>query len=157
MPFALTLTPVGDNMIRAERAFAAPPVKVWRALSEPDLIRQWQGTPEFPLTSVRMDFRVGGTWRYVWDAGEGGDVVAFGSYLEIVAPTRIVHTEAFEVDWTDGPATLTTTLGASEAGTRMVIDMVYSGSKGRDMALNSGGMEATMGANYTQLEALLAE
>ncbi len=155
MPFALTLSPVGDRNIHAERTFAAPPAKLWRALTEPDLVLKWQGMPSHPIITAEIDLRVGGRWRYVWRHPSGEHMVAGGEYLVLDAPRRIVHTELFEPDWTDGATTCTSDLIPVEAGTRLVMDILYTGSKGRDMAMSSG-MEHGMHICYAQLEGLLA-
>ncbi|NCT11603.1 MAG: ATPase [Rhodobacterales bacterium] len=155
MAFPLTLTPVGDRNIRVERAFAAPPARLWRALTEPALLLQWQGMPSHPIIEAEVDLRVGGRWRWAWRHPSGNLMVASGEYLLLDAPHRMIHTELFEEDWTDGPTTITTDLIPTEAGTRMVADILYTGPRGRDMAMASG-MEHGMHICYDQLAALLA-
>lgn len=154
MPFPLTLTPVGDRTIRAERVFAAPPAKLWQALTDPALVLKWQGMPSHPMLEAEIDLRIGGKWRYVWGTPAGDRMVAFGSYLDLAAPNRMVHNEAFEEDWTDGPTTCTTMLTPTEAGTTLVMDILYTGPKGREMAMNSG-MQDGMSTAYDQLDAML--
>jgi uncharacterized protein YndB with AHSA1/START domain len=151
----LTLTPLNGDIIRVKRVFAATPARVWRAMTEPDLVMQWQGMTTHPVLSVEIDLRVGGRWRYVWGSVSGAQLVAHGEYLDLSAPHRMVHTETFEEDWTDGPTTVTTTLTATDVGTQMVMDILYSGKKGQSMALQSG-MEHGMLQAYRQLDTLAA-
>lgn len=125
------------------------------ALTEPDLVLKWQGMPSHPIITAEIDLRVGGRWRYVWRQPSDENMVAGGEYLVLDAPRRIVHTELFEQDWTDGQTTCTTDLIPVEAGTRLVLDILYSGTRGRDTAMASG-MEEGMHAVYDQLEDLLA-
>ena len=49
------------------------------------------------MTSVEIDLRVGGTWRYVMMTGDGHEVAFHGEYLEIVPNERIVTTEVYEM------------------------------------------------------------
>ena len=48
------------------------------------------------MTSVEIDLRVGGRWRYVMTANEGFEVAFHGEYREIVPDERMVCTEVFE-------------------------------------------------------------
>lgn len=54
-----------------ERSYPAPIVTVWRAWTEPDLIRQWWGPEHTTVTACEIDPRVGGTLHIVMEAGEG--------------------------------------------------------------------------------------
>ena len=60
-------TKPGDREIRTERVFDAPRDVVWRAYTEPDLIRQWWGRGN-PLDIERFEFERGGHWRFVEQA-----------------------------------------------------------------------------------------
>ena len=50
------------------------------------------------MTSVEIDLRVGGTWRYVMTANGGFEVGFHGEYREIVPDERLVATEVYEAD-----------------------------------------------------------
>src|SRR5947208_2284582 len=52
-----------DTQILITREFAAPRHLVWRAYTEPDLIRRWWSGDRGEVTSVEVDLRVGGRWR----------------------------------------------------------------------------------------------
>src|SRR5690348_3908111 len=98
-----------DNQILTTREFAAPRAAVWRALTEPELIKRWWAGQKGTVTSVEVDLRVGGRWRYVMTANGGFEVAFHGEYREIDAPARLVNTEAFEgVPDPDGGASLVT-------------------------------------------------
>ena len=108
------LTFDGDTDVTIRRSFSHPPAKVWRALTEPSLIRQWL-SPD--LTGCEMDARPGGSFRYDWP-----EFFFSGPVLEVSAPHRMVHVEHFNGDTTQGP-TVTTTLTADRPGTRMTVVM----------------------------------
>ena len=48
------------------------------------------------VTSVEVDLRVGGSWRYVMMANEGFDVAFHGEFREIVPNERLVTTEVYD-------------------------------------------------------------
>src|SRR3712207_3589634 len=105
-----------DDQILIEREFAAPANLVWRAVTEPDLVRRWWHAGRGEMTACEIDLRVGGTWRYAMRP-EGSEEFAFyGEFLEIAPHERIVQTETF-APFPDDPSTNTMTLVAVEGGT----------------------------------------
>lgn len=88
----------GDTDVDIRRHFSHPPAKVWHALTEPTLIRQWL-SPD--LTDVRMDAmdaRAGGSFRYDWP-----EFFFSGPILEADPPHPMVHVEHFNGDTAQGP------------------------------------------------------
>lgn len=54
-----------------ERSYPAPIATVWRAWTEPDLVRRWWGPEHTSVTDCEIDLRVGGTIHIVMEADEG--------------------------------------------------------------------------------------
>jgi dihydrofolate reductase len=79
------------------------------------------------MTTVAIDLRVGGRWRYVMAADGGGEVPSTGEYREIVPNERIVHTEV--LDAAPGTHTLTTVTFREAAGRTTVTILVQYGSR----------------------------
>jgi uncharacterized protein YndB with AHSA1/START domain len=52
-------------LIRIVREFDAPPERVCRAHTDPDLVTQWMGPHSVQNRIDRWDCRTGGSWRYV--------------------------------------------------------------------------------------------
>lgn len=120
---------VGDTDVVIRRHFSHPPAKVWRALTEPTLIRQWL-SPD--LTDARIEARAGGCFRYDWP-----EFFFSGPILEADPPHRMVHVEHFNGDTAQGP-TVTTTLTAEGPGTRMTVVMRYKDATARATAVEQG-------------------
>lgn len=119
----------GETDVVIRRRFSHPPEKVWRALTEPALIRQWL-SPD--LTGCEMDARPGGSFRYMWP-----EFFFSGPVLEARAPHRMVHVEHFNGDTAQGPI-VTTTLAADGPGTRMTVVMRYRDASARTTAIEQG-------------------
>jgi uncharacterized protein YndB with AHSA1/START domain len=87
-----TITP-DQNAVVAEIFIAAPPTRVFQAISDPNQLPQWWGQPGlYRVTKSTMDLRPGGKWR---SDGIGADGKAFyveGEYLEVDPPRLLVHT-----------------------------------------------------------------
>lgn len=77
------------------RIFDAPPERVWRALTEPERIRQWWGPEHFTSPVAQVDFRVGGKYLFAMRDPEGKDYWSTGVYREIAPMTRFVYTDSF--------------------------------------------------------------
>ena len=119
----------GETDVVIRRSFRHPPAKVWRALTEPDLLRQWL-SPD--VTDCRIDARPGGSFCYLWP-----EFFFSGPILEADPPHRMVHVEHFNGDITQGPM-VTTTLAPDGTGTRMTVVMRYRDAQARAAAIEQG-------------------
>src|ERR1700733_4780004 len=93
---ALTVTMPSDREIVMTRVFDAPRRLVFEAWTKPEHLLQWFGPRSCQLVSCELDFRVGGSWRYILRGPDGKDMVMRGVYQEIQAPERLVSTESFD-------------------------------------------------------------
>ena len=137
-----------DTQILITREFNAPPHLVYKAYTTPDLVKRWWSGQRGSVTSVEIDLRVGGSWRYVMTANEGFEVAFHGEYREIVPDERLVSTEVFE-GMPDAEALDTLTLTEVDGRTRMEILVEHANKEGRDAHIQSGmeeGMQEAMDA-----------
>jgi uncharacterized protein YndB with AHSA1/START domain len=77
------------------RVFDAPRDLVFKAWTEPEHLVHWWGPKGFTTPFCTVDLRVGGVFHYCMRSPEGFEVWGRGVYREIVAPERIVYTDAF--------------------------------------------------------------
>lgn len=119
----------GTTDVTIRRRFSHPPAKIWRALTDPALIRQWL-SPD--LMDCRIDARPGGSFHYAWP-----EFFFSGPVLDAEPPRHMVHVEHFNGDMTQGP-TVTTTLTPDGAGTRMTVVMRYRDAAARATAIEQG-------------------
>jgi uncharacterized protein YndB with AHSA1/START domain len=152
----LTVKAQGDREILITRSFDAPRALVFRALTEPDLVRRWLlGPPGWTMPVCEIDLKVGGRFRYEWQKADGARMAMGGVYREIEAPFRLVCTEIFDEDWTGGEAVSTIVLTEERGRTCMVNTVVYSSPEARDAVLETP-MEEGMAAGYDKLDEVLA-
>ena len=139
-----------DTQILITREFDAPARLVYRAWTEPELVRRWWSGDRGTVTSVDIDLRVCGPWRFMMTANAGFEVAFHGEYREIVPAQRLVWTEVFEgVPDAEALATVTFT----EAGGLTTVQMLvqHTSQEHRDMHVNSG-MEDGLQEALHQLE-----
>jgi uncharacterized protein YndB with AHSA1/START domain len=135
-----TVTLPADDQILITREFDAPKHLVYRAWTEPELVRRWWTANRGEMTVAEIDLRVGGTWRYVMVADGGIEVAFHGEYREIVPNERIVSTEVFE-GMPDAEALDTLTFTEEDGRTTITILVQHQNKEHRDAHIESG-MEA---------------
>jgi uncharacterized protein YndB with AHSA1/START domain len=148
---AIVTTP-SDREIRAERIFNAPRERVWKAMTDPALVKQWWGRGN-ELTIERMEVQRGGHWRFVEHSSDGTHGFE-GRYREVTPPERIVQT--FEWDGMPGHVIVEsmTLEDLGDGRTRLVTLSLFHTTQERDGMLHSG-MEGGMNQSYAALDALL--
>ncbi len=83
------------TMLYITRIFDAPLEKVWKAWSDPEIVKKWWGPKDFTAPVVKIDFRVGGSYLYCMRSPEGEDIYSTGVYQDILPMQRIVSTDSF--------------------------------------------------------------
>ena len=132
-----------DEQILIEREFNAPKHLVYRAYTTPEMVKQWWHANRGEVTSVEIDLRVGGRWRYVMTACGGPEVAFHGEYREIVPNERIVSTEFYEgvpegVSEDDATTLNTSTFTETDGGTKLTILVQAKNKMTRDAIIASG-------------------
>ena len=151
----LKVTTPTDREIVITRVFDAPRNLIFDCMSKPELVRRWLlGPPGYTMPVCEIDFRVGGSYRYVWRGPDGSEMGMGGVYREIVPSERIVQTELFDQDWTGGETVGTAQLTQHGSRTTLTITELYSSKEARDGALRTGMTEG-MEAGYDRLAELL--
>ena len=137
-----------DDQILITREFDAPRELVFKAWTTPELVARWWSGERGKVTSVDIDLRVGGSWRYVMEANEGFEVAFHGDYREIVPSERLVYTEVYE-GMPEGEAVDTLTFTEEGGRTLLTVLVQHSCKEHRDGHINSGmedGMQEAMDA-----------
>lgn len=87
-----TITP-DQNAVLAEIFIAAPPARVFQAISDPNQLPKWWGQDGlYRVTKSTMDLRPGGKWRSDGVGTDGTSFYVEGEYLEVDPPRLLVHT-----------------------------------------------------------------
>ncbi|HYZ87545.1 MAG TPA: SRPBCC family protein [Bryobacteraceae bacterium] len=147
----LQVSAQAEREIVMTRSFDAPREMVFDALTKPELLKRWLHGPDgWMLETCEVDLRVGGQIRYVWRKHTGAEMGMRGTFREIDAPRRIVSTELFDEDWTQGEVISTQELAEESGVTTLTNTLHYSSREARDNVLKSG-MERGVAASYDRL------
>jgi uncharacterized protein YndB with AHSA1/START domain len=86
------ITPDQDAII-GEVFIAAPPARVFAALTDPDQVPRWWGQQGmYRITEWKGDVRPGGKWSSVGVGADGKPFRVEGEYLEVDPPRTLSHT-----------------------------------------------------------------
>ena len=150
----LTVTTPNDFEFVLSREFDAPRELVWEAVTKPEHVRQWWGCDSGLMTTCDIDFRVGGTYRFVLTMPDG-ECPMTGVYQEIAYPERIVHTEIFDVEpYRNHPSLVTVSFEDIDGRTAYSATILHESKEMRDGHLGSG-VEDGAAKSLDRLEALL--
>jgi uncharacterized protein YndB with AHSA1/START domain len=142
-------------LVRITREFDAPPAKVFRAHTDPELVVRWLGPRGVQMRIDRFDCRTGGSYRYV-HVSDGEEYGFHGCFHEVRPAELIVQTFTYE-GVPDGVALermVFTDLG--DGRTRLESTSLVDSFEGRD-AFVASGMESGVREGYERLDELLAE
>jgi len=141
-------------LVRIIREFDAPPEKVFRAHTDPELVVQWNGPNGMEARIDHFDCRTGGSYRYV-HTQDGEEYAFHGCFHEVRPNEVIVQTFTYE-GMPDGVALERLVLEDLGNGrTRLTATSLVDSFEGRDGFLASG-MEVGVREGYERLDAILA-
>jgi uncharacterized protein YndB with AHSA1/START domain len=141
-------------LIRITREFDAPPDKVFRAHTDPELVVQWLGPRDLEMRVDQWDCRTGGSYRYI-HSRDGEEYGFHGCFHEVRPAELIVQTFTFE-GMPDGVALEKLVLeDLGDGRTRLVGTSLCDSFADRDAMLSSG-MDVGIREGYERLDELLA-
>ena len=143
----------GIPQIVIEREFDAPRELVYRAWTEPELLKQWLGPRNLTMRIDHFDLRDGGSYRYVHIDPDGNEYGFHGVFHGDPSPDGLVQT--FEFEGAPGHVSLDTlTLEERDGKTIARTNSVFQTVEARDGMVQSG-MEVGINEGYERLDELI--
>ncbi len=138
-----------EREIVVTRTFNAPARIVFEAWTKPELMKRWWVPKSMGmlLLSCEMDVRVGGKYRFVFDASM--PMAFFGRYIEVTPYSRLVWTN----EESDDGAVTTVTFEEQDGKTLLAMHELYPSKEALDAA-GTGSADATV-ETFAQLDELL--
>lgn len=140
------------------RLINAPREKVYRAWTEPEIMKRWFAPAPFTAPVVEVDVRPGGASYILMRGPDGKDYPNRGVYLEVVKNERIVTTDAYTSAWVPSEKpfmTLVLTFENEDGKTRYTARALHWTAEDlkahEEMGFHQGWAQCT-----DQLEALVA-
>lgn len=92
-----------EHELSLTRLIDAPRAAVYRAWTDPELLKQWFAPLPFTTPHAELDVRPGGANLIVMKSPDGQEMPNRGTYLEVVPNKKIVFTDAYVGDWAPSP------------------------------------------------------
>ncbi|MBI3368989.1 MAG: SRPBCC family protein [Burkholderiales bacterium] len=135
----------------------APRATLWRAWTEPELLKQWWCPKPWTTELRAFDLRPGGGFHTFLQGPDGGTSDNPGCFVQIVPQSRIVFTSCLVADWRPGAPWMAFTavidLSDERDGTRYVATVMHLDKATRDKHDEMGFFDG-WGTCIGQLEAL---
>jgi uncharacterized protein YndB with AHSA1/START domain len=141
-------------LVRITREFDAPPEKVFRAHTDPELVVQWLGPRSTEMRIDHYDCRTGGSYRYL-HSSEGMEFGFHGCFHEVRPPELIVQTFTFEGEPDSVALERLVLEDLGDGRTRLTGTSLVESFEARD-AFIASGMEDGVRQGFERLDELLA-
>lgn len=99
MSASKTTTATDGNDLVLTRIIDAPRETVFKAWTDPNLLKQWFAPAPWTTPVVETDVRAGGANLIVMRGPDGTEFPNRGVYLDVVKNERLVFTDAFSKAW----------------------------------------------------------
>jgi uncharacterized protein YndB with AHSA1/START domain len=142
---ARSIADVAHGSILARIDIAAPPERVFRALTTEELTKWWGSAELYRTTSFEIDLKPGGAWR---SEGVGADGTPFhvqGKVLEVDPPRKLVQTWQPSWDAVAQPSTVSYLLDPVANGTRVTLRHTGFGERAAACEGHASGWERVLG------------
>lgn len=111
------------HTVRFQRVYRAPAERVYRAFTDPDAMVKWLPPHGFTGRVHEMDARVGGHYRMSFtNLGNGQTHAWSGTFVEMEAGRRLVHSDRFDDPNLPGEMQTTVTFKPVLVGTEVLIE-----------------------------------
>ena len=94
----VTTSTEGRDLILT-RIIDAPRAKIFKAWTDPELLKKWFAPAPFTAPVVETDVRPGGSSLIVMRGPDGSEFPNRGVYLEVIENERLVFTNAYTRAW----------------------------------------------------------
>jgi uncharacterized protein YndB with AHSA1/START domain len=119
-PGARAIADTATGTILAAVEIAAPPERVFRAITTDEITKWWGSAETYRTTEFTADLRPGGHWRSTGVGATGEAFSVEGEFREIDPPHKLVQT--WKAAWDGGNETIITyRLEAIPGGTRLTL------------------------------------
>ena len=144
-----------EPVVQISRLFRAPVDVVFDAWITREHLCRWWAPPGASVVECNVDLRVGGVYRYVLQAPEGGATVLDGHFVELDPPHRLVTNFARD-SAPDDQVVEVTTFTESPGGAVVRIVSLHRSCAARDAQLADGSMAIGMADQFARLDEVLA-
>jgi uncharacterized protein YndB with AHSA1/START domain len=139
-------SPTAGREIRIRRVINAPRERVFQVWTDPDHIGNWWGPDGFTTTTISMEVRPGGRWKYIMHGPDGTDYQNLITYREVAHPNRLVYDHGATEEDAEH-FIVTVEFREADGRTELNMSMLFATAELRDQVVKAAG--ALEGAQQT--------
>ena len=141
--------------IEIHRLLSAPRDLVWKVWTQAQHIDRWWGPNGFSNTTLELDVRPGGLWRFVMHSPDGVDSPDTFVFVEVVPPERLTLRHG---DHPDNPTPFYIIVSFDEQNghTRLSMRMRFENAHDREKMIGFGAVEGAR-STLDSLDGYLAQ
>jgi uncharacterized protein YndB with AHSA1/START domain len=136
-----TPTSQADREIVLTRVFDAPRELVFATWTDAKHLQAWWGVKSFKITTLSIDVRPGGAWRFVMEAADGTKWDNRMVFREIVKNERIVYDHDSDKDEDPARFQVTVTFAEQAGKTKLTMRSVFPTAAQRAAVIGFGAIE----------------
>jgi uncharacterized protein YndB with AHSA1/START domain len=140
---ARAVADISQGLILASVEIAAPPERVFAAISSAEVAAWWGSADTYRVTRWTGDLRPGGTWRSEGVSADGKPFSVGGEFLEIDPPRLLVQT--WKPDWDDIHTKIRYQVDTIPGGSRVTVRHEGFGSATASCESHAQGWERVLG------------
>jgi len=118
------------------RVLRAPRAALWRAWTEPALLKEWWCPTPWTTEVLAFDLKAGGAFHTIMRGPDGGVSDNPGSFLEVVPQSRLVFTSILGEGWRPAKPwlgfTAIITMADEGTGTRYIAKVMHEDDAARE-------------------------
>ncbi|UUP16045.1 SRPBCC family protein [Nitratireductor thuwali] len=99
MATKIDIEPASEHELVLARIIDAPRANIFRAWTDPDVLKRWFTPAPWTTSRAELDVRPGGSSLVVMKDPDGNEYPNKGVYLEVVENEKIVLTDAYTEAW----------------------------------------------------------
>jgi uncharacterized protein YndB with AHSA1/START domain len=130
---------VADRELVFTRMFNAPRDLVFTAWTDRKHIVHWWGPDGFTNTTLEMDVRPGGVWRFIMHGPDGVDYPNKIVFQKVIRPERLEFLHGPDDDSHSGQFEVTVTFAEVGKKTELTMRMVFTSKEERDLVVEKYG------------------
>jgi uncharacterized protein YndB with AHSA1/START domain len=156
-PTKITVEP-GKQELFIERVFDAPRELVFKAYTDPEIYKQWNGPDDLKMTLEKFEPHAGGSWKFTHTDPKGNEFKFHGVNHEVTTPERIIGTFEYDGLPEAGHVILETVRFEELPGgkTKVLTQSVFQSVADRD-GMVASGMDSGVIQGYARLDKILAD
>lgn len=120
-----------SDTLTLTRTFDAPAGLVWKAWTDPEILKRWWGPTDYTCPQARMDVRVGGKYLIAMQGPDGKVTWGTGEYLQVEPLSLLVMTDSFADEQGNVVPAATYGMGDSNLPLQMQIRVEFAEEDGK--------------------------